>query len=90
MTTDTDIDTAKNQAQAQLESILGMVKALEDAGDDVTEPQQIIQEDALDVQVRSAWHTPGDTDAPAAYMILLWVFIARKRSRAATDAMLQL
>lgn len=55
---------ARNQARAQYDSISEMVKALrkaeksdnDDARDDAT---QRIQEDALSIQVRSGWYTPG-------------------------------
>jgi len=65
-------DDARNQAQAQLESIRGMVFRLEHAQDchDEDEARQAILEDALDVQVRSDWGKPGDLE-PGEYMILL-------------------
>lgn len=80
-------DNAKNQAKAQLESIKEMVLELEAGqadekngndsnGDRTEEAQRTIQEDALSVEVRSKWHTPGAdiTDgscAPDEYKILL-------------------
>ncbi len=73
MTTDTDTDTAKNQAQAQLDSIRGMVKALED-GDEVdrVDAETTISEDPLEVSIRADWHSPGDDeDTDLEYKILL-------------------
>lgn len=71
-------DNARRQAIAQLESIKEMVEALEKAEEDGTEDdreeaRERIQEDALSVEVRSDWHTPGNaTDSkPTEYRILL-------------------
>ena len=65
-------DDARNQAQAQLESIRGMVFRLEHAQDcpDEDEARQAILEDALGIQIRSDWGEPGDLE-PGEYMILL-------------------
>lgn len=74
---------AKEQAQAKLESVMGMVKALEEAreadefatfeGEEVTADVMMerIQEDALDVNVRQDWHIPGGDSTPTEYLILL-------------------
>lgn len=77
---------AREQAQAQFESIREMVAALEAAQDEaknndsdateLEEAQQHIQEDALSVEVRSGWYMPGsfiaaEACAPAEYRILL-------------------
>lgn len=98
---------AKQQAKAQLESIMLMTKRLDHAqscsGDDcelsdkdiieglnllyqegqkATEEErkeyhdeeaakQAIQEDALEVQIRSGWHTPGESGEEGEYYILL-------------------
>jgi hypothetical protein len=50
---------AKDQAAAQLESILEMVEKL---GNETTEEEarEEIQNDALSVEIRSDWHSPGD------------------------------
>lgn len=58
-----DTDYGKEQARAKLDSIVGMVAAVnkgeeweeQDAGD-------AIQESPLCVEVRSVWHTPGSSD----------------------------
>ncbi len=78
---------AKAQAQAQLESIIDLVRAqyvaergetpeLEDyefeEGEDHEEKiRRIIQEDALSVQVRSGWARSGSGLEPEEYAILL-------------------
>jgi hypothetical protein len=72
-------ENAATQAQAQLESIREMVKALREAdesGDDAAleAAETTIREDALDVQVRSGWYSPGGTDdekKPQEFTILL-------------------
>ena len=73
---------AKRQGQAQFDSIAQMVAELETAeqqdqdggADETYAPRQRIEEDALSVQVRSGWYSPGargsDTK-PAEYEILL-------------------
>jgi hypothetical protein len=105
--TDTKTDNrAKEQARAQLDSIVEMVKRLEHCQDcdgedcdltdeeiynginlyykegdiateedresyhDEDEARQQIEEDALSVEIRSDWHTPGG-DCDYEYMILL-------------------
>ena len=69
---------AELQARAQLESVRDMAKGLQDARyadnhDDMENAEQAIQNDALEVQVRSEWHNPGTSqDAEnAQYTILL-------------------
>ena len=73
---------AREQAQAQFESIREMVQAFEvakqkdhDTNDmrDYENAERAIREDALSVQVRSAWHSPGEEQGqhPAEYEILL-------------------
>lgn len=65
-------DHAREQAQAQLESILEMVKALHDADDDDESALERIQEDPLEVATRSGWHAPGINDtSEVEYKILL-------------------
>ncbi len=69
---------AKDQARAQLDSIMEMVKALDGGGEidgeeiDEETARERIQEDPLSVEVRSDWHEPGSKDdKPTAYNILL-------------------
>lgn len=73
---------AREQCQAQFDSIVEMVEALNAAQneegrehDDMREKvEQAIYDDALTVEVRSAWYSPGPSDAdtkPAEYRILL-------------------
>jgi len=59
-------DHGLSQAKAQYESILEML-AIED--DD--ERQKAIQEDPLEISVRSDWHEPGDDNVSMKYKILL-------------------
>jgi len=64
---------AKEQAQAQLRSIIEMVKALET--EDLharEEAEQAIHDGPLEVSVRSDWHDPGGRkDEESEYKILL-------------------
>ena len=67
---------AAEQARAQLESVIEMVNALRakrGAGQAWVdeEESQAIQEDALDVQVRSDWHCPSSGSCNAQYSVLL-------------------
>ncbi len=66
---------AKRQGQAQFDSIKEMVAALDCEIEDADGPRQRIEEDALSVQVRSGWYSPGGDDPsdtkPAEYEILL-------------------
>ena len=69
----TDKNHAKDQARAQLDSIMEMVKALKNGEEiDGQDPAERIHEDPLSVEVRSDWHSPGDgNDKPTEYNILL-------------------
>ena len=60
-------DRGKSQAKAQLESIIEMVDALENATTDEQreEAEMIIHEDPLSVQVRNGWHNPGEDEHEA-------------------------
>lgn len=84
MKTKKEVCRSEQQAKAQLESILKMAKALEEAqkvdgfatyeGEEVTADDMIerITNDALDVEVRSGWYQPdGKTHKPEEYFILL-------------------
>ncbi len=69
---------AKDQARAQLDSIVEMVKALDGGGEvdgeDIDEEtaRERINEDPLSVEVRTDWHEPGsEGDKPTEYCILL-------------------
>src|SRR5437667_9954318 len=67
-------ENAKQQALAQLESLVGMVKALRTAGNEEEREaaQTRIEEDPLSVEVRGDWHAPGCEGAkPSEFMILL-------------------
>lgn len=63
---------AREQALAQYAGILELVARLN--GDDETDSdaaREEIQEDALSVQVRGGWHSPGDKADAEEYEILL-------------------
>ena len=65
-----DDQRAKDQAKAQLESILEMVAELnkaEEAEDEnwTEQARETIQEDPLSVQVRGGWRDPGDDQSGA-------------------------
>lgn len=70
-------DRGRSQAKAQLESIIEMVKALREAiendDDDAREEvEQTIHEDALSVETRSGWRSPGSKpEADSEFTILL-------------------
>ncbi|KRR21694.1 hypothetical protein [Bradyrhizobium retamae] len=71
-------DGGLSQAIAQFHSIVEMVSALrfaEKAGNDraENEARERINEDALSVEVRSGWYSPGNKEdsSPAEYTILL-------------------
>ncbi len=73
-----DLEHAKEQARAQLDSIMEMVKALEEGGEidgeevDRETAIERIQEDPLSVEIRTDWHSVGDADnKPTEYNILL-------------------
>jgi hypothetical protein len=62
---------AKDQARAQLESVIEMAEALQaamDVGDDdaLEDAERRIQEDALSVELRRDWYIPGSSEDPAA------------------------
>src|ERR1700719_4453369 len=68
------MENAKQQAQAQLESVIEMTAELRAASnDEEREAEQIrIQEDPLSIEVRGDWHVPGSEGAkPSEFMILL-------------------
>lgn len=63
---------SEKQARAQLASIKEMVAALSTEDDtERDDAQQTIQEDALSVEVRSGWHTPGNKPQIEEFTILL-------------------
>lgn len=59
----------EEQARAQLESILEMVKELDGDNSDIA--YEAIQDDPLSVQVRTGWYTPGQEAEPEEFEILL-------------------
>lgn len=74
------VDHAREQAQAQLESIAEMVRAYrsaqeidaEDADMQVDKARDCILEDPLSIEVRTDWHAVGVEDSkPTHYRILL-------------------
>ena len=67
-------DRGLEEARSQFEKIAGLVLALQSA--DVfarQDAEERINEDALEVMIRSSWHTPGrdSVDVPIEYCILL-------------------
>lgn len=70
-----DWDTySKELGQSSFDSILEMMLALKQAQDDdkaFEKAEQAIQNDPLSIQVRSGWHTPGETGEAEEYQILL-------------------
>ncbi len=63
---------AESQAKSQLDSIREMVRALDTEDDDEREKaQEAIQEDALEVSVRSDWTPPGEKAEAGEYRVLL-------------------
>ena len=66
-------DRAKDQARAQLDSIIEMVDNLENAETDEEREQAetAISEDPLSLQVRSGWYEPGGNSDPEEFEILL-------------------
>jgi hypothetical protein len=68
--TESELDHAREQGQAQYESIRELVAKLHD--DESESSREAIHEDALSVSVRSNWYTPGsDPGAPLEFEILL-------------------
>ena len=68
-----DNERAMEQARAQLECIIEMVSAYEEAKNDRDreEAERRINEDPLEISVRESWHAPGEDTKPAEYLILL-------------------
>ena len=65
---------SEEQAKAQFDCIAEMVENLLNADDNTKDDaRQRINENALEVQVRADWHTPGSEEAnkPTEYTILL-------------------
>jgi len=62
---------AEEIGKSAYKSIAEMVEALD--GEDEENARETIQEDPLEIQVRSDWYSPGDTEnaKPAEYKILL-------------------
>jgi len=69
----TDIEGARDQARAQLDSIMGMVEASRRGGQDNRNTAIVrILEGPLSIEVRSGWHQLEDEDTKASeYMLLL-------------------
>ena len=75
-------DTAESQARAQTESIVDMMEALKTAQEsgsvefegydyDEDKMREHIDQNALSVEVRNSWHTPGSESTPDEFSILL-------------------
>ena len=65
-------DHGKQQAKAQIESIIEMVAALNTKNENKRESAiETIQNDPLSVEVRSNWHAPGADATPEEFKILL-------------------
>ena|SRR5688572_18406743 len=67
---------AEQQAKAQTDSIVDMIralnKALEDRDNNAEETaRDAIQEDPLSIQIRDGWRTPGGESTPEEFEILL-------------------
>ncbi len=73
MNTTKEKDHAKEQAKAQLESIIDMVDDINSTEDEEKREQarETILNDALSIEVRSDWHTPGVEGESTEYTILL-------------------
>ena len=78
--TQLETNRAREQAQAQLENIREMVKALRDAFDNgneekflvsIEEAEEAIRDSPLMVSVRTGWHSTGNNPEPDEYRILL-------------------
>jgi len=77
METKTELSHSESQAKAQFESISEMVEELKKAQDnnndeEIEQTQTTIQEDALSVQVRSGWSSPGELTAEEYEILLCW------------------
>jgi len=85
------METATNaelQARAQLESVHNLTEQIGLARDEVATDNavQTIQEDALDIQVRSEWHALGETRVQnAQYTILLYTGVPAVRIKGTLD-----
>lgn len=71
-----DDDRALDQAKAQLRSVAQMVNELNAAierGDDkeAEEAREAINQDALSVEIRGGWRTPGSKSEDEEFLILL-------------------
>ena len=69
-------DHGKQQAKAQIKSIIEMIDTLNKAinsenCNEQDEAQEAIQNDPLSVEVRSGWHSVGSTYPPEEFCILL-------------------
>lgn len=63
---------AIDQARAQLEAIREMVKRMGDGGtEDGDAAREEIQQDPLEVVVRTGWYAPGEEVIPEEFQILL-------------------
>jgi hypothetical protein len=70
--TEDKLKHAKEQGQAQYDSIRELVARLRDDSPDGDRVREDIDASALSVLVRSGWHTPGDdTGKPEEFEILL-------------------
>lgn len=59
----TETDYAKEQARAQLDSIIKILESAKAGTDEaIEEARDLILESPLSVEVRSVWHTPGSAD----------------------------
>lgn len=67
-------DNAKSQAGSQYESIRDMLDVYDKAETEQErdEAESRMMENALSVEVRSMWHTPGGDNTAAEYTILLF------------------
>ena len=82
-TTKTETDHAKQNAASWLESIVGMIAAMDKAEEERDEStfegetfdadgwRERIQECPLSIQVRAGWHTPGENAEDEEFNILL-------------------
>ena len=65
-------ERAEEQARAQLDAIIEMVKALDTTDEDALEQAQAaISEGPLNVEVRTNWYSPGKEAEVVEYRILL-------------------
>jgi len=65
-------DRAKEQAKFQLKSVCEMVSRLKSEDSEISEiVREEIELDAISVEVRSSWHSPGQDDSDGEYRICL-------------------